>query len=56
MEAKAEMVLHILERRGIEVPEAVRDRVNACTDLNHLEVWAQRAMHAGDASELFDGE
>ncbi|MFJ3717117.1 hypothetical protein [Streptomyces sp. NPDC090057] len=56
VEAKAEMVLHILEWRGIEVPDAVRDRVNACTDLNRLEVWAQRAMHAEDAAELFEGE
>lgn len=56
VEAKAEMVLHILEWRGIEVPDAVRDRVNACTDLNRLEVWAQRAMHAEDAAELFAGE
>ncbi|MGV9902593.1 hypothetical protein ACWDU8_08925, partial [Streptomyces sp. NPDC003388] len=56
VEAKAEMVLHILEWRGIEVPDAVRDRVNACTDLNRLEVWAQRAMCAEDAAELFAGE
>ncbi|MFJ9730117.1 hypothetical protein ACIRU2_01940 [Streptomyces sp. NPDC101169] len=56
VEAKAEMVLHILEWRGIEVPDAVRDRVNACTDLNRLEVWAQRAMRAEDAAELFEGE
>ncbi|MEV7240111.1 hypothetical protein AB0N92_02445 [Streptomyces sp. NPDC093248] len=56
VEAKTEMVLNILEWRGIEVPHAVRDRVNACTDLNQLEVWAQRAMHAKDAAELFAGE
>ncbi|MGW0284752.1 hypothetical protein ACWDXT_16755 [Streptomyces sp. NPDC003236] len=56
VEAKTEMVLNILEWRGIEVPHAVRDRVNACTDLNQLEVWAQRAMHAKDATELFAGE
>ncbi|GEJ98111.1 hypothetical protein [Streptomyces sp. 1-11] len=52
-EAKAEMILHMLQWRGIEVPDTVRDRVNACTDLNQLEVWAQCAMHAKDATELF---
>jgi len=55
-EAKAEMVLHMLQWRGIEVPDAVHDRVTACTDLDRLEVWAQRAMHAKDAPELFAGE
>ncbi|MFD5582810.1 hypothetical protein ACFWII_03260 [Streptomyces sp. NPDC127063] len=53
-EAKAEMVLRVLEWRGIEVPDAVRERVNACTDLDQLEVWAQRAVRAVDAWELFD--
>ncbi|MGQ4413793.1 hypothetical protein ACN6LA_005259 [Streptomyces sp. SAS_269] len=55
-EAKAEMVLHMLRWRGIEVPDAVRERVTACADLDRLEAWAQRAMHAKDASELFAGE
>ena len=54
-EAKAEMVLHILEWRGIPVPDTVRERVNACTDLDQLETWAQRAVHALEATELFTG-
>ncbi|MCZ0989323.1 hypothetical protein [Streptomyces diastatochromogenes] len=53
VEAKAEMVLHILEWRGIQVTDAVRERVEACTDLDQLEGWAQRAVHATDAEELF---
>lgn len=48
-----EMILHILEWRGIPVPDAVRERVEACTDMGQLEVWAQRAVHAMDAGELF---
>ncbi|MFF8730390.1 hypothetical protein ACF073_28505 [Streptomyces sp. NPDC015171] len=55
-EAKAEMVLHILEWRGIPVPDTVRRRVETCTDLDQLEAWAQRAVHATDAAELFAGE
>jgi hypothetical protein len=35
------------------VPEAVRERVEACTDLDQLKVWAQRAVYAKDAAELF---
>ncbi|WEO97280.1 hypothetical protein A6P39_026505 [Streptomyces sp. FXJ1.172] len=52
-EAKAEMVLQILEWRKLPVPDAVRERVQSCTDLGRLEAWAQRAMHATDAAELF---
>ncbi|MFG2119184.1 hypothetical protein [Streptomyces sp. NPDC048710] len=55
-EAKAEMILHILEWRGIPVPDAVRDRVSICTDLDQLELWAQRAVHANDAAQLFPEE
>ncbi|MFE9608643.1 hypothetical protein [Streptomyces sp. NPDC006012] len=55
-EAKAEMVLRILEWRSIPVPEPVRDRVSACTDLDRLDVWARRALHATDADALFTDE
>ncbi|RMB86258.1 hypothetical protein [Streptomyces shenzhenensis] len=48
-----EGVLSILRWRGILVPDAVRDRVNASTDLDQLETWAQRAVHATNAGELF---
>ncbi|MFB8180201.1 hypothetical protein ACFC8N_30025 [Streptomyces sp. NPDC055966] len=48
-----ETVLRVLERRGIPVPGTIRERVEACTDLNQLEIWAQRAVHATDAAGLF---
>ncbi|MFF9670364.1 hypothetical protein ACF1GS_01480 [Streptomyces eurythermus] len=47
------MTLRVLEWRGIPVPDSVRERVLACEDLGRLEVWAQRAVHATDAVELF---
>jgi hypothetical protein len=50
------MTLRVLEWRGIPVPDAVRERVLACEDLDRLELWAQRAVHATDAAELFAGE
>ncbi|WP_443063645.1 hypothetical protein [Streptomyces sp. NBC_00663] len=53
IEDRAEMTLHILEWRGIAVPDSVRDRVEACSDLDQLEVWAQRAVHASQAEDLF---
>lgn len=38
------------------MPDSVRERVMPCTDLDQLEVWAQRAVHATDAAELFAEE
>lgn len=55
-EASAEMILHILEWRSIPVPDSVRERVQSCTDLDQLEAWAQRAVHATNAAELFAEE
>ncbi|SEE68361.1 hypothetical protein SAMN05216533_3239 [Streptomyces sp. Ag109_O5-10] len=52
----AEMVLRVLEWRGIPVSESVREQVDACTELDQLEVWAQRAVHVTDAAELFAEE
>ncbi|MEU5540572.1 hypothetical protein AB0H32_47315, partial [Streptomyces sp. NPDC020362] len=53
VEAKAEMILHIFQWRGIQVTEAAREQVGACTDMHQLEVWAQRAVQATDLAELF---
>ncbi|WP_256339575.1 hypothetical protein [Streptomyces sp. 1222.5] len=47
------MTLRILERRAIPAPDAVRERVETCTDLDQLDTWARRAVHATDATELF---
>ncbi|GAA2228555.1 hypothetical protein GCM10010360_58950 [Streptomyces nogalater] len=52
IQERQEMTLHVLEWRGIPVPDGVRERVHACTDPGQLEVWAQRALHAADAAEL----
>ncbi|MFE0386730.1 hypothetical protein ACFW1F_22020 [Streptomyces bungoensis] len=56
IEDRREMILRILEWRSVPVTDAVRERVNACADLDQLEVWAQRAVHATDAAELFAGD
>ncbi|WP_316777277.1 hypothetical protein [Streptomyces sasae] len=50
---RAQMVLRLLEWRCVPVSDAVRERVDACTELDRLEVWAQRAMHVTDATDLF---
>ncbi|MFF9125793.1 hypothetical protein ACF09J_21220 [Streptomyces sp. NPDC014889] len=53
VEESVEMTLRILEWRGVPVPEAVRERVLACTDREQLRTWAQRAVHAASAEDLF---
>jgi hypothetical protein len=56
VQQSAQMTLHILEWRGIHAPDAVRERVEACSDLDQLETWAQRAVHAAKAEDLFADE
>ncbi len=56
LQDRREMTLRILQWRGIPVPDAVRERVNTCTDLDRLETWAQRAVQATDAREVFAGD
>jgi hypothetical protein len=45
-------VLTVLDARGIEVPEAVREHILACTDLAQLDVWLRRAVTAASADEV----
>ncbi|MFG2324462.1 hypothetical protein [Streptomyces sp. NPDC048568] len=52
-EGKAEDILHILEVRGIEVSDSVRERVTDCTDLDVLGTWLDRSLSAAHAEELF---
>ncbi|MET7481426.1 hypothetical protein ABZT17_44995 [Streptomyces sp. NPDC005648] len=42
-----------MEWRSIPVPDAVRERVESCADLDQLETWAHRTVHATVAAELF---
>jgi hypothetical protein len=55
VEDRSEITLEILEWRGIPVTGAVRERVLACTDLEQLKVWSQRAVHVMCAEDLFSG-
>ncbi|WP_437777387.1 hypothetical protein [Sorangium sp. So ce1097] len=52
LKAKAQAVLAFLEARGLEVPEEVRERVLASTDVDELDRWIRRAAVVSDAREL----
>ncbi|MFI6178486.1 hypothetical protein ACIA8R_23335 [Nonomuraea sp. NPDC051191] len=50
----AKALLSLLERRGVVVPDDVRERVVSCTDLAVIETWIGRAVHATSLSDVFD--
>ncbi|MFF0595791.1 hypothetical protein [Streptomyces antibioticus] len=50
------MPLNILRRRGIDIPDTVRTRVESCTDLDLLTTWSRRALHVTTAYDLFADE
>ncbi|MEV5953042.1 hypothetical protein AB0M11_04535 [Streptomyces sp. NPDC051987] len=52
----AEDVLDILEVRGIDVPEAVRERITGCGDPEILRHWHRRAVTAPTAEGIFTDE
>lgn len=42
--SRSEVILWILERRAISVPESVRRRISECRDLDRLEPWFRHAV------------
>ena len=53
-EARAADVLMVLEARGLSIPDEVRKRVLASSDLTELERWLRRAAVVGSTREIFD--
>ncbi len=52
-EGKAEGVLAVLAARGIEVSEAARARVLACSDTTELDAWLARSATAEFVEDVF---
>src|SRR5262249_36233490 len=53
-EGEARAVLAVLDARGIEVPDPVREDITGCTDLDQLDTWIRRAVTADKVQDLFD--
>ncbi|MFE2334418.1 RpnC/YadD family protein [Streptomyces coelicoflavus] len=53
VEGRAEDILRILEVRGVEIPDLVRERVASCADLDVLGTWLDRSLSVVRAEELF---
>ncbi|MEU0145656.1 hypothetical protein ABZ119_06775 [Streptomyces sp. NPDC006288] len=52
-QARGENILILLDARGIDVTDAVREKISACTDLEVSREWLIRAVHAATAEEIF---
>ncbi|WP_406475648.1 hypothetical protein [Streptomyces sp. NBC_01615] len=57
-EAKGEAkgILRVLEVRGLPISDVVRERITACTDLDRLNDWLDRAGTVAHAEDLFTGD
>jgi hypothetical protein len=53
-EGEAAGILTVLHARGIDVPDAVRERVQSCDDIEQLETWLRRAATAQTIGDVFD--
>jgi len=51
-EGRAHAVLAVLAARGLDVPEDVRARITACTELERLDAWLARAVTAASAADV----
>ncbi|MEU0671854.1 hypothetical protein ABZ330_03000 [Streptomyces sp. NPDC006172] len=54
VEGRAADNLRILDRRGVEVSEAVRERVASCSDMDALGGWLDRSLTVSTAEDLFE--
>ena len=53
LEGERHAVLLVLKARHLEVTDSQRERIAACADLDQLKAWAEAALTATDAGELF---
>jgi hypothetical protein len=53
-EERAQLVLRVLEHRGIAAAPDAKERVTECTDLEILERWMDRAFTVTSADALFE--
>ncbi len=50
--AFASLILRTLEKRGLPVPDDVRERIQSCADIDCLARWAERASTESSAVEV----
>jgi len=45
----------VLDARGVQVPETIREQILACTDLATLDTWLRHAVTAATAEDVIHG-
>ncbi|MGW4162811.1 hypothetical protein [Streptomyces sp. NPDC004788] len=53
-QGSVDAILIILEQRGLDVPDDVRERVTGCDDPEVLRRWVARAVTVSSAEEIFE--
>ncbi|MEV7105683.1 hypothetical protein [Streptomyces atroolivaceus] len=56
LQGSAESILLLFGARGIGVPDATREKVTACNDLEQLRQWLRAAAHVTSAEGIFGEE
>ncbi|CAM5578664.1 hypothetical protein [Streptomyces atroolivaceus] len=56
VQGRAESILLLLGARGIDVPDATREKITACGDPEQLRQWLRAAAHVTSAEEIFREE
>lgn len=51
-QGEAASILTVLDARGIEVPDQVRETITSCDDLDQLQKWLRQAVEINRADEL----
>ena len=51
----ANSILTVLAARKLPVSDDVRGRIEACTDIQTLDLWLVRAATAASPGEVFEG-
>ena len=54
IKARTRSVLIVLEARGIDVPDAARERILGEKDLERLERWLEKAVVAASVADVLD--
>ncbi|WP_405087209.1 hypothetical protein [Microbispora sp. NBC_01389] len=52
-EGEIDAILNVLEARGLEVADDVRERICQCQDLDQLRTWVRRAVAVDSAHQIF---
>lgn len=52
-EGEANSILRVLKRRGFQVDDTSRERIESCTDQGTLEKWLDRSVDADKVEDIF---